>query len=334
MTYDTETCMAQHRGSSGKRAQLDLHGNHHRSGCPSASAAVHYSHTLLKLVVKKRADLAGFQTSLEPHTCTLLRNQFTADQCRAMFHKQPTKATTLKTQALLTKIEQTKLAHPDERQALVKETDRDVARVFKSLRKGQQKGLRIDLEIVDQFTGATLWIDTAGVHPTCHSKRKAELKRTWEIVEARQSGHSHKRTGIGATPAAKRKYLYGKAVEKRSKAKHKLYLPLVTLAAKQKLDGKRGSTPTFIAAIFSTIGELGPDTIQLQETIIATYKDKIEAQGDRPDGYSPQQLTAIFRNDTRIAFQIAVAKGVARMLREAGLPRSSCSKHITETNAK
>jgi hypothetical protein len=87
--YSVERCLDKH--AKGKRKALDAHANHANSGCPSASGALHYRHTLLKWAVYNAAQEAGCSTVMEPKTHTLLLGMFSADHCRTIFAKQPNK---------------------------------------------------------------------------------------------------------------------------------------------------------------------------------------------------------------------------------------------------
>ena len=49
------------------------------------------------------------------------------------------------------------------------------------------------------------------------------------------------------------------------------------------------------------------------------YAARLVREGRRLDGFKINQLTAKFRSDLKSSPQVAVAKGMARMLLEAGL---------------
>ena len=83
-------------------------------------------------------------------------------------------------------------------------------------------------------------------------------------------------------------------MEDQSALKHTMYAPLVAIAAKQKLDGKRAVTPRFFAAVCSMLGEYGQDTFKLSELITAGFKEKMVRMGDRCDGHKPAWLSACF----------------------------------------
>ena len=122
-------------------------------------------------------------------------------------------------------------------------------------------------------------------------------------------------------------YVEGKALQDQTQSKHNQYAPLVTIAKKQAIDGKRLSEPRFVAAAMSTAGEMGLETIQLQEWLTASYARMLGTQPKRDDGIGTKKLTAVFRNKLRNRLAIAVARGQARMCLSAGLPASSCRKN-------
>ena len=159
------------------------------------------------------------------------------------------------------------------------------------------------------------------IHSTCKSRVAAEYKRALENQKAELETKKRVRS----------QYLIGKAVEDQSALKHTMYAPLVAIAAKQKLDGKRAVTPRFFAAVCSTLGEYGQDTCKLPEFITAAFKEKMVRMGDRCDDQKPAWLSAAFRNKLRTSIQFAVGKGLANMLLYSGLPSSSCGKHVQET---
>jgi len=99
------------------------------------------------------------------------------------------------------------------------------------------------------------------------------------------------------------------------------------MAAKQKYNGLRDKNPIFLGAAVSSRGELDPDTIKLQEILTRAYANKIAREDSREDGYSTEEMTARYRNNFRDAIQIAIAKGLVRMVNSAGWPVKACNKY-------
>ena len=191
----------------------------------------------------------------------------------------------------------------------------------RNMRQRECVGLRVDLRIVDSESHPKqeMIVDVTSIHPTCKTRIKAEWKKTLENMAEGEKQE--------ALPIRKRRHLVGAAVDHQTKLKHEKYAPLMALLKKQQLDGKRDTHPIFIAGVCSTLGEFGPDLFQLQEWLTKVYARKLEREedykGPRLDGLSTATLTAEFRTGFKTSLQVAVAKGLARMLSEAGLAFSN-----------
>ena len=105
------------------------------------------------------------------------------------------------------------------------------------------------------------------------------------------------------------------------------YGPLIAIAKKHVQDRRRHCEPKFFACVATTYCELGIETIQLQEHLTWKFGQKMAREGHRDDGKKLVTLTADYRNDFRVKMAMAVAKGQARMINTAGLPRGSCKKY-------
>ena len=77
----------------------------------------------------------------------------------------------------------------------------------------------------------------------------------------------------------------------------------------------------------TTYGELGRETVKLQEWLTSAYGRRLDREGPRDDGTSRARLTAEFRNNFRLSMLTAVAKGLAAMLNSAGFPLAACKKY-------
>lgn len=177
-------------------------------------------------------------------------------------------------------------------------------------------GRRLDVQLVDGLGDRALaeemCIDTTVIHPNCKSRHEAEFKSTED------RGREQAQASVAGR---KKKVVMGRAVKDQENLKRNCYAPLMAFAEKQEKDGKRLSSPKFYPAVCSTFGECGAGLFSLQERIIKAYLRDLDVQGPRLDGYSPSYLSAVFREDFKASVQVAVAKGVGRMLLEAGLPR-------------
>ena len=174
--------------------------------------------------------------------------------------------------------------------------------------------------MVDQETGQERWVDATCIHPTCKSritKEWAQVRKRIEKLEARWNGEADIVIN----------YEEGKALQDQRNKKHGVYAPLITIAEKQLIDGKRLTKPTFITAAMSTAGEMGLETIQLQEWLTASYARMLGTLPKRDDDIGIKKLTADFRNRYRNRIAVAVARGQAQMCLSAGLPATSCKKY-------
>ena len=100
------------------------------------------------------------------------------------------------------------------------------------------------------------------------------------------------------------------------------YEPARAFGAAQHARGLRSHTPKFFAFVVSSLGELGEDAIRVIEILTGAYRRKVEREGERDDGETPQGLTSDFRNRFHTAIQMAVLKGNARMTAASGMPFS------------
>ena len=119
-----------------------------------------------------------------------------------------------------------------------------------------------------------------------------------------------------------------KAIQDQTARKHITYAPLITLGEKQNIDDKRLGKPRFLTAAMSTSGEMGLETIQIQELLTASYARMLGTQPKRDDDIGIKKLTANYRNRFRNRVAIAVARGHAQMCIIAGIPAISCKKYI------
>ena len=117
------------------------------------------------------------------------------------------------------------------------------------------------------------------------------------------------------------------ALLQRTQDKIDTYGPLMAFTEKQFHDRLRLSKPIFVPAIATTHGELGPDLIRFMEWITRAHKSTLKSAPPRADGRTPEQLSALFRKHLREKVVLSIVKGTARVLREAGLSKSTCRKH-------
>jgi hypothetical protein len=322
--YETEKCMCEHpRGHGGgeEGRVLDLHGNHANSTCPAVASGRYKRHTALRQACAIMERKAGLKVGEEPSTYELLLRKFTPLQCRLMFHKSPNKQHLEDVDALLglmTEAEKPRVT-PSEKKAIMNKID-DGLKVMQMMmagksyevKEGDRQGLRVDIDIFDVHTGATRWLDVTSVHTTCKSYLKAELKWAEANIQAFLEGKDEKHWP----------HLEGARAAKAEKDKRALYGQMAMEGRRQKIKGLRKEEPVFVPLVVTTHGEMGLAMVKHQEWVTGVYKAKVAQDGldhPREDGVSPKQLTSVFRTEFRTSVQVAVAKGVAQMLSEAGM---------------
>ena len=245
----------------------------------------------------------------------MLLNVLTEEQCRSLFLKQPNKQQASKIADLLEDLQENLVQSSEESRARI---DKQFAELESERKKYQEdcKGRRVDVQVIDMNANPPLelLIDTTSIHPTCKSRLRAEVKSTTHNIELLAAANglrdAHKPHPVGA------------AVTSQAHLKRDKYAGLVALATRQQLEGRRATKVSFKAAVCSTLGELSPGFFSVQESICRMHSNKLNREGPRLDGYSAAQLTATFRSSFKCAIQMAVAKGFATMLLEAGLPFS------------
>jgi hypothetical protein len=265
---------------------------------------------------------AGLSVREEPSTHDLLLRKFTPLQCRLMFHKYPNKLHLKEVEALLVLMRaagKPRVA-PAEKKELLSKIDAGL-RLMQASMKGtcyelkekDRQGLRVDIETVDRRSGTTRWSDVTSVHSMCKSYRRAEIARTELNIAAFSAGKAEEDWP----------HLEGSRAAKAEKDKRALYGQMAMVGRRQHLKGLRKKEPLFVPLVVTTHGEMGLAMIAHQEWVTGVYRDKVINEGlvhEREDGVSAVQLTATFRTAFRTGVQVAIAKGLAQMLAEAGQP--------------
>ena len=91
------------------------------------------------------------------------------------------------------------------------------------------------------------------------------------------------------------------------------------IAAKQCLDRKRSTLPTFSPFVLSDF-QLAPSAVELQEWLVNQYRVRCVKLGHRADGCQADELVHRFRHKLKIGVQMAVAAGFGCMIQAAGQP--------------
>ena len=315
--YVAESCTHHHQ--KGIHKILDAHANHANSGCPSATAGRSLRHTLIEWTIYNAAKEADLVVHMEPKTRNLLCGQFSTEQCQSLFPKTANKKVKEEIENIKKEIEATNALEYGHERRIREAKLQSQCRMLQ--KQHLTKGLRIDVQATDPISSDEYWIDVTCIHPTCKSRIKKESahikNKIMEEEKRRKKGENNPTSNIS-----------GKAVLDQTNNKHNTYEPLISMARKQKNDGIRDKEPKFLAVVITTNGEFGPETIQTIELLTRAYSNKIAKEGPQDDGSTVQDLTAEFRNGLKDALQVAVARGLARMIYSAGWPTYSCKKYI------
>lgn len=308
--YPVQKCLAEHKGTC---QLLDANGDHASSGCPSAQHARIRKHDTIKRVVAAFAQEAGLVTRCEPDTHSLLLGEFSKADCRRIFPKQMSKAyraafDNLSQAQVFIASDQCSFSLDQKRSYIQNKIDAIPEHA------GDTKGLRVDVSIENPSTGETKWLDITVAHPSCVTYRPAELK----LLAQRR-----------LTAAVKDFYFLQDNYEydpsptllEREVEKVDLYGHLVVVAAKQHLDGKRSTLPSFTPFVASDYGEIAPQALAFQEWLVNQFRLKCIRDGDQSNGHSTVDLVRSFRHRFKMAIQVAIAAGMGNMIQAAGHPQ-------------
>ena len=249
---------------------------------------------------------------MEPPTKKVLLSQYTDVECRSLFFKAGTKMQREERKAILNEMETLDSSSSDDKE----ERSAELKVKLDQLKEDEKGGLRLDLQMNDRIANESLWIDCSCVHATCKSRIDKEFNRVnaW-LAQQRDS----KQPSDIAPKDRKIDPLATVAVEEQAKLKIQTYAPLLDIAHRQVRTGLRTKAPEFVPAICSTFGELGSGMIRVQEWLTRILcRSAVEE-----DGMKVPELTARFRSNFRSSMLVAIAKGQAQMLLDAGHGRQS-----------
>ena len=167
----------------------------------------------------------------------------------------------------------------------------------------KKKAVRLDLQL--QHETDELLVDCIVTHSLAKSHLKAEAKRTMDRL---------------TSPIVEVQDRAAAAIDKARQKKTNSYVPLMYVIKKQVLDGRRRKAQKFTPAALTSFGELGPGCALIQEWLAMRLKAHHVAQGQRPDGQSPEGLTAAFRRQFRLALIMTTVRRLGAMQRGSGLP--------------
>lgn len=297
--YPAQRCLV-HRG-----AILDAAACH-ASACTSSASSRTKKHNHLVRVVAEKAREAGLLAEPEPPSHTLLRGEFTPEQCRTLF---PTKTGALYKEAFHKLMTALGDHHdPQHHEGHIKR----MAAAVPPVPCADLKGLRIDLSLQDPVDGDERWIDATVVNTAAPSYRTMELAFTAAHLEAEAIANG--------TPPSSR--VESPALAGREKAKRFKYSCLITLSQRQ-VPRLRHRPPIFTPMAASCIGDLATGTMEVIEWITSKYLRLCQTLGHRDDGFTPKQLTHIFKRHFFHSVHCALAAGMGNMIAYAGTPAAA-----------
>jgi len=177
-----------------------------------------------------------------------------------------------------------------------------------------KKGLRLDLQLTNRLTKAEMLVDVVSTHESCKSYREKAVKNADLRLAKTLSSLTHSASVPDPVSGSSSPTL--QTVSKRKEGKYQL---LYRLASRQASKRERGVV-TFVPFAFTTSGELNAAAVALMESIVESYRQKTRLEGPRDDGLSTAYLTHLFRYEFKAAVQVAIARGVSKILAFAGLP--------------
>ena len=256
----------------------------------------------------------------------MLQREFTAEQVRRLFPKN-VGGTKAQRDLFETKFAVLTQALDRQKQATtsqaVFEAEELVKRAIEDLPVGGQlageqgdgkKGLRLDLQLTNRLTKVEMLVDVVSTHESCKSYREkagknADLRLAETLSSLNRSASVPDPLSGSSSPTLQ-------TVSQRKEGKYKL---LYNLALRQAARKERGVV-RFVPFAFTTSGELNAAAFGLMESIVESYRQKTRLEGPRDDGLSTAYLTHLFRYEFKAAVQVAIARGVSKILAFAGLP--------------
>ena len=263
---------------------IDATGDH-AAACPTTRGAIYRVHNRIRNYLGREAQRLQLDTQVEPQTASLLLQQFSPEQCRAMFPKNSTRNTRSHAKLVADALDEIPHLPAEQRDAATRKLTKLIEQT-----PANETGLRIDLAIGDA------WIDVGVTHPTKQSTRDKTIR--FLTAEA----HSPQNE-LETPPVAD----YGKK-------KHDKYQPLINRARLQKQQRKRKTEPTFYAAIFSHLGEFSTQALRLIESLALRTRTLTQAGCQITHTQIPTRASAEHRNQLKDAIVATLVEGYGHVL--------------------
>ena len=284
----------------------------HAAACTSAFSARSKKHNQIARILAAAAAEAQLEYSREPDTYGLLLSEFSKSDCRRIFPKKTTAAYKTAFKDLLeldSELRNPRCPLSEASKAQARQACIDTLPITD---KKDVTGLRIDLAIVNSFTGETQWIDVTSVNTAAPSCASREIHFLHDRQRAAAASASLLIPAVSTNPSP--------SLEHRESIKKEKYSRLVCVASRQADEGKRQRKPAFTPFAMSSTGDFGPEAWLLLEWLVNQYRQKCSRESTRPDGFTTKELTADFRHRLIVDLQFAMAIGNGNMICKAGLP--------------
>jgi hypothetical protein len=282
----------------------------HAVACLTTRKSRAAMHNNFRSLVARFAREAGCDVEVEPNTQDVLYNAFSADECRLMFCRNPTKADRTRASEVRGLINKVHSAST----MVEKEAARAKIKEIAVSAPGRLVGLRLDIVLTSpDGLASPAYVDVGLIHPTSASVLSKQAK----FVQGCQAAR------LQADPRATVNDMSGMNSAALTMAENKKavrYAPIIEIAA--TLSGaKNRPTPVFYPALMTHSGEISNSAIKLIEWLSAAYRHQTKAIKFM-DGITPKRRVGLFRQRLKDNLMALVANGFGRTLKEAGMDRS------------
>ena len=154
---------------------------------PSIAYSRSFRHSALNATVEEMAEEADLHVHHEPPTHLVLQGQFSREECRALFRKNPNAQQRARVADVLELQRQMRLLEPGEPHRRI---NAHVQGLLTSLRPDPHdgSGLRFDSMIEDPYTEQVLLTDATCAHSTTYTSLKDEWPATFAAIDSFRSG--------------------------------------------------------------------------------------------------------------------------------------------------
>ena len=249
----------------------------------------------------------------EPHTRTVLLDQFDSDVLRVAFPRSTSGAAGLLSGRILDLISSLHTVAAHRRP----EISAQIMAIANSA-PARQKGRTLD--VLSTFPAsnraADLWMDVRVTHSTQRTLLDKTYKFCCDVYHAEaKAGGDHARSGMLQEMSP--------AVTNSVKEKERAYEPMMKLARDQVKNKSRRVLPALMACVISHEGEFSRPLVRTIETLTQHYRNLIKAKPHLFEtGEKLGKKTSTFRASLKDALMCANANGFGKALACAGKPNT------------